>query len=122
MASPTVIKQRHQGRQIKHVMDLCNISIDELSMGINMEKPKVLELLSKETIADEFLNRIANFLKVPSDLIKNFNEDLKFSTNIHSSNNTIINYNHMINQNSAESIAQIYEVVRNLIKKEESDK
>lgn len=122
MASPTVIKQRHQGRQVKHVMDLCNVSIDQLSIGINMEKSNVLEMLSKETIDDESLNPIANYLKVPVDLIKNFNEDLKFSTNIHSSNNTIINYNHMINQNSVESIAQIYEVVRNLIKKEEGDK
>ena len=122
MASPTVIKQRHQGRQVKHVMDLCNVSIDQLSMGINMEKSNVLEMLSKETIDEELLNQIANYLKVPGDLIKNFNEDLKFSTNIHSSNNTIINYNHMINQNSIESIAEIYEVVRNLIKKEGSDK
>jgi hypothetical protein len=121
MASPTVIKQRHQGRQVKQVMDLCNVSLDQLSMGINMGKSNVLEMLSKETIDDEFLNLIANYLKVPVDLIKNFNEDLKFSTNIHSSNNTIINYNHMINQNSVESIAQIYEVVRNLIKKEGSD-
>lgn len=118
MASPVVIKHRHQGRQVKHVMDLCNVSIDELCIGIKMEKPELLEMLSKETIDDEFLNRIAHYLKVPVDLIKNFNEDLKFSTNIHSSNNTIINYNHMINQNSVESITQIYEVVKNLIKKE----
>lgn len=120
MSTPKIIKKRHQGRQVKHLMDLCNVTVEDMSIGIEMEITDVLKMLSSETIADELLNRIANYLKVPIDLIKNFNEDLNFSTNINSSNNTIINYNHTINQNSIESIAQIYEVVRSLIKKEDS--
>lgn len=117
-----IIKEMHQGLQLKGVLDLVNVSIDELSTGLNINRAETVEILSSPTINDGTLKSIALFLQVPVELIKNFKYDLAFQPNILSENNTIINYNHCINQNSIENIAKIYEVVRDLVKKDRDSK
>lgn len=115
-------KELHQGSQLKGVLDLVNVSLDDLATGLNLSRAEVVKLLSSSTINDNTLKSIAIFLQVPVELIKNFKYDLAFQPNIFSENNTIINYNHCINQNSIENIVKIYEVVRDLVRKDQDSK
>ncbi len=51
-------------------------------------------------------------MNIPSHVITNIKDDMIFNTTVLSEDNTIINYNYCINQNSVENIAKIYDDVR----------
>ncbi|EHQ30939.1 hypothetical protein [Mucilaginibacter paludis] len=122
MDTTKIHMQTHQGLQLKSVMDLLNVSIDDLGKGLNLKRAEVVELITSTEIDDAIITAVAVFLNIPVAVIRNFKYDLPFQPNILSENNTIINYNHCINQNSIESIAKIYEIVRDLVKKENGSK
>lgn len=122
MENTYIHTRSHQGLQLKGVMDLLNVSIDELGKGLNFERGEVVNLISSPEISDKTIQKIALFLNIPVEVIKNFRVDLTFQPNILSGNNTIINYNHCINQNSIENVAKIYRIVRELIDKEKQSR
>lgn len=76
---------------------------------------------NKQILDSNVIKRFSEYLNVPTHVITNFKDDMSFNTTVLSENNTIINYNYCINQNSIENIAKIYEVVKELIKKEKRD-
>ncbi len=120
--SNIIKKQRHQGLQVKHVLELFNVPVETLITGLNLTQSDILGIFSSSVVKEELLNKIASFLNIPVDVIKNLNDEVSFSTTILSENNTIINYNYCINQNSIENISKIYEIVRDLVKKEQEPK
>lgn len=111
-------KQKHQGLQLKHVLELFNVDIPKVANDLNFKHEDILAFFSSPVLSNEVLEKFASYLNVPRHVITNFKDELSFSTTVLSENNTIINYNYCINQNSIENIAKIYEVVRELVKKE----
>lgn len=111
-------KQKHQGLQLKHILELFNIPIQKAANDLNLKYEEILTMFSSPVLSNDVLEKFASYLNVPSHVITNFKDEMSFTTTVLSENNTIINYNYCINQNSVESIAKIYEVVKDIIKKE----
>lgn len=67
----------HEGRNIKRFREMLGIKQDVLAneLGDDWTQKKISLLEQKETIEPDVLEQVARVLKVPTDAIKNFNED-----------------------------------------------
>jgi transcriptional regulator with XRE-family HTH domain len=69
----------HQGRNLKRFREMLGIKQDGLAfeLGNNWNQRKVSKLEQKEEIDQALLEELVKILKVPVELIKNFDEDLE---------------------------------------------
>ncbi|ERJ61161.1 hypothetical protein M472_20630 [Sphingobacterium paucimobilis HER1398] len=118
MNNTMINKQKHGGLQLKNVLETFQISSEKVCKDLNITMQELVSIFSKQELDQTTIQLFSNYLSVPSHVITNFKDDMNFNTTILSENNTVINYNYCINQNSIENIAKIYEVVKELIKKE----
>ena len=95
----------HQGRNVKRFREMLGIKQEALAqeLGEDWTQKKVSLLEGKEEIEPELLEQVAKVLKVPSDAIKNFDEqaainviantftDESFSHNVFSPNHCTFN-------------------------------
>ena len=70
-------KTIHEGRNIKRFREMLGIKQDALAdaLGDDWNQKKISLLEAKEQIEPALLEEVAKALKVPADVIKNFNED-----------------------------------------------
>lgn len=115
-------KQKHGGIQLKNILETFEVPFETVCTDLNISMKDLVTIFSKQELDMETIQLFSKYLSVPSHVITNFKDDMNFNTTILSENNTVINYNYCINQNSIENIAKIYEVVRELIKKENEGK
>jgi len=109
--SPTTERKVHQGRNVKRFREMLGMEqkalANELGEDWNQEKISLLE--AKEEIEPELLEQVAKALKVPSEAIKNFDEQA--AVNIISS--TLHNTSGLINYfptfNPIEKVIQLYD-------------
>jgi transcriptional regulator with XRE-family HTH domain len=92
--------QKHHGRNVKRLREIMGIKQEALAaeLGINQQKMSFLE--QKETIEDEQMEEIAKALKVPLEVVKNFDEqktinNISCSFSDNSVNNNAINIQHI---------------------------
>lgn len=73
----TTEKKIHQGRNVKRFREMLGIKQDALAMelGDDWTQKKVSLLEAKEEIEPEILEQVAKVLKVPSEAIRNFDEE-----------------------------------------------
>lgn len=121
MENISINKSKHQGIQLKNVLEIFRIPVEIVAKDLNMEIKDLVTIFSQQVLNSETIKLFSDYLKIPSHVITNFKDDMSFNTTVLSENNTIINYNYCINQNSIENIAKIYEVVKELINKEKSE-
>ncbi|WP_286862264.1 MULTISPECIES: hypothetical protein [Sphingobacterium] len=118
MENTSINKSRHQGIQLKNVLEIFKIPFDVVARDLSMELKDLISIFSQQVLDSQTIKLFSDYLQVPAHVITNFKDDMSFNTTILSENNTVINYNYCINQNSVENIAKIYEIVKELIKKE----
>lgn len=70
-------KTIHQGRNIKRFREMLGLKQDALAfeLGDDWNQKKVSLLEAKETIEPDILEQVAKVLRIPSDAIKNFDEE-----------------------------------------------
>lgn len=70
-------KNIHQGRNIKRFREMLGIKQEALAweLGEDWNQKKISLLEQKEQVEDKVLEKIAEILKVPSEAIKNFDEE-----------------------------------------------
>lgn len=70
-------KTIHQGRNVKRFREMLGIKQEALAyeLGDDWNQKKVSLLESKETIDTDVLEQVAKILKVPTEAIKNFDEE-----------------------------------------------
>ena len=70
-------KTIHQGRNVKRFREMLGIKQEGLALelGDDWNQRKISLLEQKEQIEPELLEQVAKALKVPSDAIKNFDEE-----------------------------------------------
>lgn len=70
-------KKIHQGRNIKRFREMMGIKQEALALdlGEDWSQKKVSRMEEKEIIEDDILAQVAAILRVPEDVIKNFDED-----------------------------------------------
>lgn len=121
MENTTINKQKHGGLQLKNILEVFNIPVEKVSNDLSIDLKDLIALFSKQELDAKTILLFSNYLQIPSHVITNFKDDMSFNTTILSENNTVINYNYCINQNSIENISKIYEVVKEIIRKEKGE-
>jgi transcriptional regulator with XRE-family HTH domain len=73
----TMGKKVHQGRNVKRFREMLGMKQEALAqeLGEDWNQKKISLLEAKEEIEPELLEQVAKVLKVPSEAIKNFDEE-----------------------------------------------
>ncbi|MDR2056793.1 MAG: helix-turn-helix domain-containing protein [Dysgonamonadaceae bacterium] len=65
----------HQGRNIKRLREMLGVKQEAIAVGLDITQQAMSFLEKKEQINDEILEKVSKVLKVPVDVIKNFDEE-----------------------------------------------
>ncbi len=86
----TTSRKIHQGRNIKRFREILGIKQETLAFDMGVSQSSISDYESKETLDDKVLEKIAGFLKVPTEAIKNFDEEqaVNIIANTFTSNDT----------------------------------
>ncbi len=111
-------KTIHQGRNLKRFREMLGIKQEGLAyeLGDDWNQKKISQLEQKEVIDNPLLEQIAKLLKVPVEVIKNFDEEAAVNYFNHFSDNSI-NNGHFSPQfsnctfNPFEKIVELYEAL-----------
>ncbi|WP_295841388.1 helix-turn-helix transcriptional regulator [uncultured Apibacter sp.] len=71
----TTSRKIHQGRNIKRFREILGIKQEALAYDMGVSQSSISDYESKEILDDKVLEKIAGFLKVPTEAIKNFDEE-----------------------------------------------
>lgn len=119
-------KNIHHGRNIKRFREMLGIKQEGLAyeLGDDWTQKRVSLLEQKEFVEQDILDQVARILKVPTEAIKNFDEDaaINIISNTFNShdNSTSIAFKPINNFNPVEKIVELYERML-LIEREKSD-
>lgn len=112
--NPETSKTVHQGKNVKRIREMLGIKQETLAeqLGVNQQKISLIE--QKETLEPDILQEIADALKIPTEAIKNFNDEAanNFFNTFHDQSN--FNYNCTFNPlekyiEAMEANKQLYE-------------
>jgi transcriptional regulator with XRE-family HTH domain len=108
----------HQGRNVKRFREMLGIKQEALAieLGEDWNQRKVSLLEQKEELEEELLERIAEYLKVPAEAIKNFDEQtaISFIANTFNDTNGFINYNPSFTINPFDKWIEALEEIKKL--------
>jgi transcriptional regulator with XRE-family HTH domain len=106
-------EQIHFGQNIKRLREILGIKQETIAQGLNITQQAMSKLEQKAEIEDEVLQKVANFLHIPVEAIKNFNEKSAiniiantFNDTFHE-NSAFIGYKPVFNP--IEKIVELYE-------------
>ena len=87
-------KTIHEGRNVKRIREILGVKQDALAMELGLSHQAISSLEQKEAIDKDMLEKIAKVLKVPTEAIKNFNEDAAINIVSSTLHNTygLVNY------------------------------
>lgn len=83
-------KTVHHGRNIKRMREFMGIRQEALAekLGEEWSQRRISTLEDRDTIDDELLEQVANALEVPTNAIKNFNDESVFNIITNTFNDT----------------------------------
>jgi len=100
----------HLGRKISRIRELRGMKQEALAAELGISQQAISKLEQSEEIEDSTLEKIASALGLPTDAIRNFNEEAVFNiignTFTDSSSN---NNNYLCTINPLEKIIELYE-------------
>jgi transcriptional regulator with XRE-family HTH domain len=67
--------KRHLGNNVKRLREILGIKQDALAVEFEISQQAVSDLEKKSDIDNETLEKIAKFMKIPVEAIKNFDEN-----------------------------------------------
>ena len=68
-------KTVHHGHNIRRLRNILNIKQDSIAYALNMTQQNFSVLEQKQEIESSIIDRIAKVVNIPSELIKNFDEE-----------------------------------------------
>jgi len=102
----------HEGRNVKRIREMLGIKQDALAFDLGISQQAISQLEQKESLDKDMLERIAKILKVPTEAIRNYNEETTISfissTFNHHDNSSV--YGHYT-FNPVEKIVELYEAL-----------
>jgi transcriptional regulator with XRE-family HTH domain len=107
--SNVIMSDFHHGHNIRRLRDMLGIKQQVIAESINMSQQNFSKLEQKQIIDDVTLEKVAEIMKIPSEVIKNFNEDGVIniiSSTLHDNSGSVM-YNPTFN--SVEKIVELYE-------------
>ena len=111
----TTSRKIHQGRNIKRFREILGIKQEALAFDMGVSQSSISDYESKETLDDKVLEKIAGFLKVPTEAIKNFDEENAISviantfTDSFNNSSNAFAYNNNCTFNPIDKMVELYE-------------
>jgi transcriptional regulator with XRE-family HTH domain len=110
METTTKLNNLHIGRKIGRIRELRGMKQEAMAMELGISQQTVSKIEQSEKIEEELLEQIAKVLGVPSEGIRNFNDEAVFNiignTFTDSSSN---NNNYLCTINPLEKIIELYD-------------
>jgi transcriptional regulator with XRE-family HTH domain len=103
-------KTIHEGRNVKRIREILGIKQDALAAELGLSQQAISALEQKEALDKDMLEKVAKALKVPTEAIKNFNEEttvnfISSTFNHHDNSSVYGNYTF----NPIEKVVELYE-------------
>jgi transcriptional regulator with XRE-family HTH domain len=109
----TTEKKIHQGRNVKRFREMLGMKQEALAaeLGEDWTQKKVSLLEAREEIEPELLEQVAKALKVPSEAIKNFDEEkaVQIISNTFNDSSVLNGINYYPTFNPIEKVIQLYD-------------
>ena len=104
-------KTIHEGRNVKRIREILGIKQDALANELGLSQQAVSALEQKEALDKDLLDKIAKVLKVPSDAIKNFDEQsaVNIVANSFHDSSILYGYNYYPTFNPIDKLVQVFE-------------
>lgn len=108
-------KTIHEGRNVKRIREILGIKQETLAIELGISQQAISALEQKEALDKDMLEKVAKALKIPSEAIKNFNEETVISNIQHNNDGATLNYspnyqyNHQPVFNSIEKYIELFE-------------
>lgn len=90
-------KRSYHGRVIRDMRELLNLTQEGLGSQVNMSQKQISRLESREQIDEQILATIALALKIPVEILKNYNPEDRIKSLIQNNDNINITNCHNIN-------------------------
>ncbi len=109
-------KAIHEGRNVKRIREILGIKQDALALELGISQQAISALEQKEALDKEMLDKVAKALKVSSEAIKSFNEEIAVNF-FNTFNDDSINhgafaaYNFNCTFNPLEKVIELYEAL-----------
>ena len=105
------IKKVHHGRNVKRLREMLGIKQEILAEGLGLSQQTVSRFESQEELEDDILNKIAKVLHIPSESIKNFDEEdvINIIHNTFNDNSILNAINHECTFNPLDKVIQLYD-------------
>ncbi|UEG54014.1 helix-turn-helix domain-containing protein [Mucilaginibacter daejeonensis] len=99
----------HIGRKIARIRELKGIKQEALAIELNVTQQTVSNIEKSDKIEDELLETIAKALGVPTEAIKNFNDEAVIHFIANTYNDNAASYGHYYNFSPIEKIVTLYD-------------
>lgn len=114
----------HDGMKVKRVREMLKVKQSTLAhaLGEDWNQKKISQMEDKEVIDDTLMEEIAGALKVPVEVIRNFDEEktvMNIQNNYEGSNNQGANIGNQYNLNPIEKWIEALEENKKLVEKAE---
>lgn len=100
----------HIGRKISRIREIRGIKQDALAFELGVSQQTISKIEQSEEVEEATLEKIASFLGVSAEAIKNFNEEVLIFhiQNMHD-NAIAYSYNYQCHYNPIDKIVELYE-------------
>ena len=68
-------KPLHEGRNVKRLREILGMKQDTLALELGLSQQAISQLEQKEALDKDMLEKISAVLKIPVEVIKNFDEE-----------------------------------------------
>jgi len=95
----------HHGHNVRRLRNILGIKQNVIAESVNMSQQNFSKLEQKEIIDSDMLEKIAESMEVPAEVIKNFNEErvINVFSNTYNNNSASVIYNPL------DKIVELYE-------------
>jgi len=102
---------RHDGYNVKRLREILGIKQDELADKLGMTQQAISKIEQKDILEDDLLDKIGSILNVPTEAIKNFNDEKALNVIVHTMHdNASINQNYYNPTfNPIDKVVELYE-------------
>jgi transcriptional regulator with XRE-family HTH domain len=102
----------HEGRNVKRIREILGIKQEALALELGISQQAISSLEQKEQLDKEMLEKVAKALKISTEAIKNFNEEIAINVvgnNYH--DNSTSNVNYQCTFNPFDKLVELYEAL-----------
>ena len=106
-------KKVHHGRNVKRLREMLGIKQEILAEGLGLSQQTVSRFEAQEELEGDILNKIAQILHIPTESIKNFDEEeainVIYNTFNSNDNSTLNAINHECSFNPLDKVVELYD-------------